>query len=212
MLRTSVLVTGAMGAAAASAGAGIVTYGAEVFTTGSEPADDRSAAAPATGPSASPYVASLPSFATSSLTWEASSWLHSGSATGGGGTFASSTASATFTFAADMLVSGSWDFRGIYGTSTDVGWAIVDALGNEAFAIQYFGTSAPNTAGGVAAAQFGTFSGVLLAGTYVVSTLAENRGGGGAFESAMTFTVVPMPGTLPLAALASLLARRGRRR
>jgi hypothetical protein len=212
MLRTSVLVAGVMGAMGGSAGAGIVTYGAEVFTTGLVPDDNRSDAAPATGPSASPYVASLPTFATSSLTWEASSWLHSGSATGGGGTFASSTASATFTFAADMLVSGSWDFRGIYGTSTDVGWLIADALGNEVFAIQYFGTSTPNTAGGVAAAQSGTFSGVLSAGTYVVSTFAENGDGGGAFESAMTFTVVPMPGTLSVVALASLLARRGRRR
>ena len=212
MKRTPVLVAGVMGAMAASAGAGVVTYGAEVFTTGLVPADDRNDAAPATGPSASPYVASLPSFATSSLTWETSSWHHSGSAFGGAGIFASSTASATFTFGTDMLVSGSWDFRGIYGTSTDVGWAIVDALGNEVFAVQYFGASAPNTAGGVAAAQDGTFSGLLTAGTYVISTFAENSGSGGAFESAMTFTVVPAPGALPLVAVASLIGQRGRRR
>ena len=212
MLRTSFLVAGVMGVMAAPADAGVVTYGAEVFTTGLVPADDRSDDDPATGPSASPYVASLPLFASSSLTWGTASWLHSGSATGGTGIFASSTATATFSFAVDMFVSGSWDFRGIYGTSTDVGWAIIDALGNEVFAIQYFGATAPNTAGGVTAAQHGTFSGVLVAGTYDVSTFAVNSDGGGAFESAMTFTVVPAPGALPVAAVASLFARGGRRR
>ena len=212
MLRASVLVAGVMGAMAASAEAGVVTYGVEVFTTGLVPADNRSDSAPATGPSATPYVASLATFASSSLTWGVSSWAFSGSATGGSTVFASSTASATFTFAAAMTVSGNWDFTGIVGSSTDVGWAIVDAFGNEVFAIQYFGASTPNTAGGVTAAQSGTFSGVLAAGTYVVSTFAENSGAGGAFESAMTFTVVPAPGALPIIAVASLVARRGRRR
>ena len=212
MKRTSVLVAGVMGVVGASASAGTVSYGAEVFTTGLVPSDDRSDAAPATGPGPLPYVASLTGFATSSLTWQVMSWLHSGTATGGEDVFAYSTASAVYQFGEDVLVSGSWDFSGIYGMSTDVGWAITDAFGNEVFAIQYEGQDPPNTAGGVAAALNGTFGGILAAGTYVVSTFAENSDGGGAFESAMTFTVVPAPGALPLVAVASLIGQRGRRR
>jgi hypothetical protein len=210
MMRTSVLVAGVMGAMGATAGAGIVTYGAEVFTTGSAPADDRNDSDFGAGPGT--YDADLLGFASSSLVWGNASWLFSGTATGGSGVFATSKATAIYVFTEAMTVAGSWDFSGVDGTSTSVGWAFFDSLGNEIFAIQVDGTNAPVTTGGVSASRVGSFSGTIAAGTYVMSTLAENSDEGGAFSSAITFTPVPAPGALPLVAIASIAARRGRRR
>ena len=190
--------------------ASISTFGAEVFTTGSVPDDDRNNADTGSGPGT--YLAQLSGFAESSLVWEIERWDFSGSATGGSGIYATAMASATYTFTDEMTVAGTWDFSGVYGTSTSASWAILDGLGNEVFAIQFDGTNVPITAGGISATQIGSFSGTLAPGTYVVSTLAENSDEGGAFASTITFTTVPAPGTLPLAAVASIVARRGRRR
>ena len=56
-------------------------------------------------------------------------------------------------------------------------------------------------------------SGQIAAGTYILATAIQIAAPtSGTFTVNLSFTPVPAPGALPLIAVASLVARRGRRR
>jgi hypothetical protein len=233
MLRTSVLVAGVMGAMAAVASAGVPSGTYVQFTGGSSNA----AAAPAVGygiftesiSNSSPSAAS----ATGTLNWSGTSYSFSGSVLGAraaGSTApitATSTGIASYTFSTAMIVSVSWDLSNVaaYAALTEsVGWTISDSSGNFVYGITYFAANpTPNVVGGVTAVSAHSgFTGQLGQGTWQISTSAGVDAPlapaavptNGTFSVTMTFTPVPVPapGALPLVAVASLVARRGRRR
>lgn len=220
MLRTSVLVTGAVGAIGASANATIVTGAIAYFSGGASTYDDDLGVAPAT------YAASVSSgapaaAASGTLAWGASSYSFSGVTSGNAasGIYAYSNGIATFTFASAMNVTMSWDLASVAGTSSNAlaGWSIESgSTSSTIYGIQFSrSSSSPDSvAGGITAAV--TASGVtgqLAAGTYTVATAMQaDVATSGNFSVTISFTPVPAPGALPLVAIASLVARRGRSR
>jgi len=113
----------------------------------------------------------------------------------------------------------SWDFTNIAGKAPSVlaGWSLDDmATGNTAYAIQFTGTSttASSVAGGITSAISASgVTGQIAAGTYMLGTAIQIAiANPGTFTVNLTFTPVPAPGALPLVAIASIVARRSRRR
>ncbi len=225
MLRTSVLVTGVVGAIGASANAMFVTGATAFFTGAISTRNDKAGSAPGTY-SASVTSTTPSASASATLVWGAASYAFSGTASGAAGTpaptFANSQGIARYTFTEAMNVQINWDLSNVVGLASSggsVGWTITDSLGNFAYAIVYFaGSPTPNVEGGVPqiSSQAG-FIGQLGPGTWTVSTSVSveppasgTAPGGGAFSVSMNFT--PAPGALPLVAIASIVARRGRRR
>jgi hypothetical protein len=220
MLRTSVLVAGVMGAIAVGAEASVTT-GAYAYITGVTSAfDDDLGASPATY-SASVSNGSPAASASATLVWGASSFSFTGTTSGDTGStiFANANGIATFTFATAMNVTMSWNLASVAGKSANslAGWTIDDVTtGSTVLGIQ-FGAS-PSTptsvAGGVTASSIA--SGVtsqLSAGTYSIATaITVDVPTSSSFSVTISFTPVPAPGALPLVAVASLVARRGRRR
>jgi hypothetical protein len=161
--------------------------------------------------------------ASASLVWGAASYAFNGTASGAVGsptsTFANSQGIAMFTFATAMNVSMSWNLDSVTGTSSTAlaGWLLDDAsTGNTVFGIQFFGTSTTPSSitGGISAATSASgVTGQIAAGTYFLATAIQIAAPtSGSFTVNLTFTPVPAPGALPLVAVASLIARRGRRR
>jgi len=220
MLRTSVLVAGVMGATAASAEASIPTGAYAYFTGGAVDYDDDLGSSPATY-SASVTNGSPAASASATLAWGASRYSFSGATSGDTGStiFAYSNGIATFTFATVMNVTMSWNLASVAGKSANslAGWTIDNATTSATVYGIQFGASAStpiSVAGGIT--QSNTASGVtgqLLAGTYTVATAIQvDKQTSGSFSVTISFTPVPAPGALPLIAVASLVARRGRRR
>jgi len=220
MLRTSVLAAGVMGAMAASAEASITTGAFAYFTGGTFTYDDDLGSSPATY-SASVTNGSPAASASATLAWGASSYSFSGATSGDTGStiFAYSNGIATFTFATAMNVTMSWNLANVAGKSANslAGWTIDNATTSATVYGIQFGASAStpiSVAGGIT--QSNTASGVtgqLLAGTYTVATAIQvDKQTSGSFSVTISFTPVPAPGALPLIAVASLVARRGRRR
>jgi hypothetical protein len=224
MKRTSVLVAGVMGVVGASAEATFVT-GARAFFTGAISTSNESpGAAPGTFTASVSSVSPAPvASASASLVWGAASYAFNGTASGAVGsptsTFANSQGIAMFTFATAMNVSMSWNLDSVTGTSSTAlaGWLLDDAsTGNTVFGIQFFGTSTTPSSitGGISAATSASgVTGQIAAGTYFLATAIQIAAPtSGNFTVNLTFTPVPAPGALPLVAVASLIARRGRRR
>ena len=227
MMRTSVLVAGVMGAIVASADATFVTGATAFFTGAISTRDDKPGSAPGTY-SASVISTTPSASASATLVWGAASYAFSGTASGAAGTptptVANSQGIASYTFTEAMNLQVNWDLSNVAGLASSagsVGWTITDSLGNFVYAIVYFaGSPIPNVEGGVPQVSSQTgFVGQLGPGTWTVSTsvaveppTSATAPGGGAFSVSMNFTPVPAPGALPLAAIASIVARRGRRR
>ena len=222
MLRTSVLVAGVMGATAASSEASVTTGAYAYFTGAAGDYDDDLGASPATY-SASVSNGSPAASASATLAWGASSYSFSGNTSGDTGStiFAYSNGIATFTFATAMNVTMSWNLASVAGKSADpgslAGWTIENAVtSTTVYGIQFTNSaSTPSSiAGGITASN--TASGVtgqVAAGTYRVATAVQvDVPANGTFSVTISFTPVPAPGALPLVAVASLVARRGRRR
>jgi hypothetical protein len=222
MLRTSVLVTGVVGAIGASADATFVTGATAFFTGAIATTDETPGSVPGTY-SASVSSTTPSASATATLVWGATSYALSGTASGAAGTpnstFANSQGIAMFTFATAMNVSMSWDFTNVAGKASSVlaGWTLDNTgTGNTAYAIQFAGTSttASSVAGGITSATAASgVSGQVAAGTYLLATAVQIAvANPGSFTVNLTFTPVPAPGALPLVAIASIVSRRGRRR
>ena len=222
MLRTPVLVAGVMGAMAASAEASIPTGAYAYFTGGAVTYDDDLGSSPANY-SASVTNGSPAASASATLAWGASSYSFTGATSGDTGStiFAYSNGIATFTFATAMNVTMSWNLASVAGKSADpgslAGWTIENAVtSTTVYGIQFTNSaSTPSSiAGGITASN--TASGVngqVAAGTYRVATAVQvDVPASGTFSVTISFTPVPAPGALPLIAVASLVARRGRRR
>ena len=235
MLRTSVLVTGVVGAMICHAARASLVAGVSVSLDGgavssySQPASGfGSFNASTTFPSPATPPSTPVAEASGTLGWLATSYSYSGKAVGAAATSTRAAISATstgigiYTFTQAMIVQVSWDLSNVAALAPatgSLGWTITDALGNFAYGITYFGGSpVPNVEGGVPqAASHSGFVGQLGPGTWTVSTsvMVDPPGsgaapGGGAFSVSMIFT--PAPGALPLVAIASIVARRGRRR
>ena len=224
MLRTSVLVAGVMGAMAASAEATFVT-GARAFFTGAISTSNESpGVAPGTFTASVSSVSPAPvASASATLVWGSASYAFTGTASGAVGsplsTFANSQGIAMFTFATAMNVSMSWNLDSVTGKSETAlaGWSLDDAgTGITAYAIQFTGTSTTpsSVTGGISTATSASgVSGQIAAGTYILATAIQIAAPtSGTFTVNLSFTPVPAPGALPLIAVASLVARRGRRR
>jgi hypothetical protein len=226
MLRTSVLVAGVMGAMAASSEAGVST-GAFAFL--SEDANDYDAD---TGTTAGTYAASVTNTsgagggsgsASATLVWGSSSFSFTGSVDGyDNGTdliYAYSNGVANFHFTTAMYVTMSWDLSNVAGTSPIAlaGWSIerISGTPSTVYGIQFEASSTTPTSvsGGISATNIGTgATGQIAAGSYTVATAIQVASPAGSFSVTISFTPVPAPGALPLIAVASLVARRGRRR
>jgi hypothetical protein len=225
MVRTSVLVTGVMGAVGASAH-GTVTTGAFAYFTG--PDGDVTSYDSDTGGSPNTYSASVSSSspspaasASASLVWGATSYSFSGDTSGNSVSeiYAYSNGVATFTFATAMYVTMSWNLAGVAGTSANAlaGWSIeAGSPSATIYGIQFSAnaTTPESVAGGITAANIATnVRGQLAAGTYTVATaVLVDVPTSSSFSVTIVFTPVPAPGALPLVAIASIVARRGRRR
>lgn len=220
MLRTSVLVAGVMGAMAASAEATVTTGAYAYFSgaVGNSAADV--GASPATY-SASVTNGSPAASASATLVWGASSYSFSGSTSGDTGStiFAYSNGIAEFTFAVAMNVTMSWNLTDVAGKSPNAlaGWTIDSVTsGSTVYGIQFTSSaSTPSSiAGGITASSSASgVNGQVAAGTYSVATAIQvDVPTTGSFSVTISFTPVPTPGALPLVAVASFVARRGRRR
>ncbi len=222
MKRTTVLVAGVMGVVAGSAEATVLT-GAYAFFSGAASTADADL-----GSSPSTYSASVSSTtpaasASSTLVWGASSYSFTGTTSGDTGStiFAYSNGIATFTFATAMNVTMSWNLASVAGKSSDpgslAGWTIENtSTSSTVYGIQFTNSaSTPSSvAGGITASNTASgVTGLVAAGTYRVATAVQvDVPASGPFSVTISFTPVPAPGALPLVAVASLIARRGRRR
>jgi hypothetical protein len=222
MVRTSVLVAGVMGAVAASAHAGL-TSGAFAFFTGvANTSDYDLGTVPATY-SASVTNESPESTASATLVWGASSYSFTGTASGDSDStiFAYSNGVASFTFVEAMNVTMSWNLASVAGKSSDpgslAGWTIENATTSATvYGIQFTdsATTPFSIAGGITASNIASgVTGQVAAGTYRIATAVQvDVPTSGTFSVTISFTPVPAPGALPLVAIASIVARRGRRR
>ncbi|MBU3683526.1 MAG: hypothetical protein FGM39_05880 [Phycisphaerales bacterium] len=207
---------------AVSAGASVPTGAYAYFTGATITYDDDLGASPATY-SASVTNDSPAASASATLVWGASSYSFTGTTSGDTTStiFAYSNGIATFTFATAMNVTMSWNLASVAGKSSDpdslAGWTIENAATRTTiYGIQFTNSaSTPSSiAGGITASN--TASGVtgqVAAGTYRVATAVQvDVPANGSFSVTISFTPVPTPGALPLVAIASIVARRGRRR
>jgi len=220
MSRTSFLIAGAMGVVVASAEAGIPTGAYAYFTGGAVTRDEALGSSPANY-SASVTNDSPAASASATLAWGASSYSFTGSTSGNTEStiFAYSNGIARFTFATAMNVTMSWNLANVAGKSPTslAGWNIFSEGSNtNIYGIQFEANANTPTsvAGGITASNTASgVTGMLVAGTYLISTgIQVDVSTSGNFSVDISFTPVPAPGALPLIAVASLVARRGRRR